>query len=120
MLYIAAGRDAGGAAQFVIGLGEASVAAALGPAAKLASAPAYGAAASALSDGITPSITMDFTTLLSVLEGAGLSEEASVAPLVPYLRALTTLAGGGKRLPGGLERFRLTLGLQAGSESSSQ
>ena len=40
--------------------------------------------------------------------------------LVPYLRALTTLAGGGKRLPGGLERFRLTLGLQAGSESSSQ
>ena len=120
VLYIAAGRDAGGAAQFVIGLGEASVAAALGPAAKLASAPAYGAAASALSDGITPSITIDFTTLLSVLEGAGLSEEASVAPLVPYLRALTTLAGGGKRLPGGLERFRLTLGLQAGSESSSQ
>ena len=104
----------------MIGLGEASVAAALGPAAKLASAPAYGAAASALSDGITPSITIDFTTLLSVLEGAGLSEDPSVAPLVPYLRVLTTLAGGGKRLPGGLERFRLTLGLQAGSESSSQ
>ena len=44
----------------------------------------------------------------------------SVAPLVPFLRALTTAAGGGKRLPGGVERLRLTLGLQAGSESSSQ
>ena len=55
-----------------------------------------------------------------MLEGAGLTEEESVAPLVPYLHALTTLAGGGKRLPGGVERFRLTLGLQPGSESSSQ
>jgi Protein of unknown function (DUF3352) len=120
VLYIAAGRNAGGAAKFVIGLGEASVAAVLGPAAKLASAPAYGAAASALSDGITPSITIDFTTLLSVLEAAGLTEDPGVAPLVPYLRALTTLAGGGKRLGGGIERFRLTLGLQAAGESSPQ
>ena len=55
-----------------------------------------------------------------MLEGAGLTEDPSVAPLVPFLRALTTLAGGGKRLPGGVERLRLTLGLQAGSESSSQ
>jgi Protein of unknown function (DUF3352) len=120
VLVIAAGRDASGAAKFVIGLGEASVAAVLGPTAKLASAPAYGAAASALSDGITPSVTVDFTTLLSVLEGAGLTEEKSVAPLVPYLRALTTLAGGGKRLSSGIERFRVTVGLQAGGESSSQ
>jgi len=119
-LVIAAGRDASGAAKFVIGLGEASVAAVLGPTAKLASAPAYGAAASALSEGIAPSVTIEFTTLLSVLEGAGLTEQKSVAPLVPYLRALTTLAGGGKRLSSGVERFRLTVGLQAGGESSSQ
>jgi hypothetical protein len=47
-----------------------------------------------------------------LLEGVGLSEDASISKVVPYLRSLTTLAGGGHSLGGGIERFRLVLGLQ--------
>ena len=42
----------------------------------------------------------------------GLSEEPTISKLVPYLRTLTTLAGGGKSLGAGVERLRLVLGLQ--------
>ena len=42
----------------------------------------------------------------------GLSEDPTISKFVPYLRTLTTLAGGGKSLGGGIERFRLVLGLQ--------
>ena len=49
---------------------------------------------------------VDFPTLLSLLEGVGLTEDPTIAPFVPYLRSLTTLAGGGTTLGGGVERFR--------------
>jgi hypothetical protein len=112
VLDIADGRDASGQSKFVIGIGEASVAAALKPSSTLSGAASYSAAASALGEHIQPSVTADFPMLLSLLEGAGLSEDPTIAPFVPYLRSLTTLAGGGKSLGGGIERFRLVLGLQ--------
>ncbi|MFI4993234.1 MAG: DUF3352 domain-containing protein [Solirubrobacterales bacterium] len=111
-LDIANGRSAGPQTKFVIGLGQASVQDALKPSSTLSSAASTSAAASALGEGSQPSVTVDFPTLLSLLEGVGLSEDASVSKVVPYLRSLTTLAGGGHSLGGGIERFRLVVGLQ--------
>jgi hypothetical protein len=111
-LDIADGRDSAGDTKFVIGLGEQSVEAALNPAGTLSGATSYGSASAALGEEIKPSVLVEFPTLLGLLEGVGLSEDPSIAPLVPYLRALGTLSGGGKILGGGIERFRLVLGLQ--------
>jgi hypothetical protein len=110
-LDIADGRDAKGQTKFVIGLGEASVAAALTPSATLSSAAAYGTSAAALGEGIQPSLIVQLPTLLAVLEGAGLSEDPTISPLLPVLRSLNTVSGGGRTLPGGVERFRLVLAL---------
>jgi Protein of unknown function (DUF3352) len=112
VLDISDGRDANGQSKFVIGLGEASVAAALHPSSTLSGAASRGASASALGEGIQPSVTVDFPTLLSLLEGVGLSEDPTIAPLLPYLRSLTTLAGGGVLLGGGIERLRFVVGLR--------
>lgn len=111
-LDIADGRDSAGNTKFVIGLGEQSVEAALNPSGTLSGATSYGTASAALGDAIKPSVLVEFPTLLGLLEGVGLSEDPTIAPLVPYLRALGTLSGGGKSLGGGIERFRLVLGLQ--------
>jgi Protein of unknown function (DUF3352) len=111
-LVIANGRAANGQTKFVIGLGESSVGAALNPSSTLSAASSRSAAASALGEGIQPSIIGDFPTLLSLLEGVGLSEDPLISEFVPYLRTLTTLAGGEKSLGGGVERFRLVVGLQ--------
>jgi hypothetical protein len=113
-LDIAAGRDAGGHAKFVIGIGEGSVIAALAPPSTLSSAARRLTAAGVLGEGIQPSVLVDFPTLLGLLEGVGLLEDPTVAPFVPYLRSLTTLAGGAKSLAAGGERFRLVVGLQQG------
>jgi hypothetical protein len=112
VLDIAAGRDSSGHAKFVIGLGEPSIAAALNPSSTLAGAASRAAAASSLGEGIQPSVSLDFPTLLGLLESVGLSEDPSIAPFVPYLRSLTTLAGGGKSVGAGVERFRLVVGLR--------
>ena len=113
-LAIADGRDATGHTKFVIGIGEQSIEAALRPSSTLSAAASYGTASAALGSGIEPSVIVEFPTLLSLLEGVGLSEDPSVAPFVPYLRSLTTLSGGGKSLGNGVERFRLVLGLAGG------
>lgn len=121
-LVIAAGRASDGAAKFVMGLGTASIQAALDPPSTMASSAAYESAARALGEGIQPSVTVDFATMLGLLESVGLSEDPTIAPFEPYLRAADTLSGGGKSLGGGVERLRLVLGLQAasaGTESSS-
>jgi hypothetical protein len=112
VLDIADGRASSGQAKFVLGFGEASVAAALNPPSTLSAAAPRSAAASSLGEGIQPSVTLDFPTLLSLLEGVGLTEDPSISTFVPYLRSLTTLAGGGHELGGGVQRFRLVLGLQ--------
>ncbi len=111
VLYIANGQDASGKTKFVIGIGEASVTAALNPSSQLSGAEAYGTASAAL-DGHRPSVIVDFPTLLGLLEGVGLNEDPTIAPLVPYLRSLTTLSAGGASAGGEVERFKLVLGLQ--------
>ncbi len=113
VLDIAAGRDAAGQAKFVLGVGEASVAAALRPSGTLSSATTRSAAARALGEGAQPSLMVNFPTLLGLLEGLGLTESPSISKFVPYLRSLSTLAGGGRDLGGEVERFKLVLGLQA-------
>ena len=113
-LVIANGRDAKGETKLVIGLGEASITAALTPSSTLSSSSAYGDSAAALGEGIQPSLIAQVPTLLGVLEGAGLSEDPTLAPLLPVLRTLNTVSGGGKGLSGGIERFRVVLGLRGG------
>jgi hypothetical protein len=112
VLDIANGRDSAGKTKFVIGIGEQSVEAALNPSGTLSGATSYASASAALGEGIQPSVLVEFPTLLGLLEGVGLSEDPTIAPLVPYLRSLGTLSGGGKSLGDGIERFRLVLGLQ--------
>ncbi len=114
-LVIADGRASNGQAKFVMGLGESSITDALNPSSTMAGGSAYGAAQTALGEGIKPSLAVDFATLLSLLEGVGLSEDPTVSKFVPYLRASSTLAGGGKSLGGGVQRLRLVLGLQPSS-----
>jgi hypothetical protein len=112
VLDIAVGRDSAGQTKFVIGIGEASVQAALDPPSTMTGTGPLEAAASALGEGIQPSMIVDFPTLLSLLEGVGLTEAPSISGFVPYLRSLTTLAGGGHSLGNEVERFKLVLGLQ--------
>ena len=112
VLDIANGTDSSGHTRFVLGLAEASVQAALNPPNTMSEASTRQAAATALGEGIQPSLMVDFPTLLSLFEGLGLTEGSELAPVVPYLRSATTLAGGGHALGGGIERFRLVLGLQ--------
>ena len=111
-LDIVAGRDANGRAKFVLGLTEASIEALLNPSSTLSSAASYSAAKATLGEGFQPSITLDFPTFLGLLEGVGLNEDPTISKFVPYLRTLTTLAGGAKSLGGGVERLHLVLGLQ--------
>jgi hypothetical protein len=112
-LDIANGRDAAGKTKFVIGLGEGSVTSALGATSTLAGGPALSAAASALGEGIRPSATVDFPTLIGLLEAAGLTQDPTVAPLVGFARSLTTLAAGGSHPASGVERLRVTVGLRS-------
>ncbi len=79
----------------MLGLGEAAVTAALNPQSTLGSAPSHKAAEAALGESIQPNLMLDFTTLLALLEGVGLTSDPSLAPLLPYLRSATTLDGGG-------------------------
>jgi hypothetical protein len=111
-LLIASGRGAGGQSKFVIGLGEPSVAAALNPSSLLANAPSVSAAGAALGEGAQPSLILDVPTLLSLLEGIGLTEDPSISGFVPYLRSLTSVAGGAHQLVPAVERFKLVVGIR--------
>ena len=113
-LVIGSGRAGDGKSKFVIGLGEPSVTAALTPSSPLASAPGASEAAAALGEGAQPSIILEVPTLLGMLEGIGLTEDPTISPFVPYLRSLTTVAGGAHPLDASVERFRLVLGLRPG------
>jgi hypothetical protein len=111
-LVIANGRSASGQTKFLIGIGESSVGAALNPSGTLASAPASSEAAAVLGEGAQPSIIVQVPTLLSLLEGIGLTEDPTISGFVPYLRSITTIAGGAHRLGATVERFRLVIGLR--------
>jgi hypothetical protein len=104
-------RAANGQTKFVIGLSEASVTAALNPSGTLSSSAPYSAASTALGEGIRPSLSLDVPTFLGLLEGLGLSEEPSISKLVPYLRSLTTVSGGGRSLGEGAQRLRIVAAL---------
>ncbi len=112
VLYVADGKAANGQVKFVMGLGEASILAALNPSSVLASASSTHGASSALGEGIQPSLMVEFATLLGLLEGVGLSQDPTISKFVPLLHSVTTLAGGGKSLGGGVQRLHLVLGLQ--------
>jgi hypothetical protein len=112
MLEIAAGRDSSGRAKFVLGLGEASVSAALNPANRLAGSSAESAAAAALGEGLAPNLIFQTPTLLALLEGLGLSEDPTLARVLPYLRNTTGVVGGGRALGGGVQRVRVALQLR--------
>jgi hypothetical protein len=114
VLDIADGASSSGQTEFVLGFGEASVTAALHPSATLAGASTRSSAASSLGEGIQPSLILDVPTLLGLLEGVGLTEEPSLAKALPYLRSLGTLAGGGRSLGGGIQRYRLLVALGRG------
>jgi hypothetical protein len=111
LLYVASGPDSAGQTKFVLGLGEASIADALHPSSTLASSPALHTAATTLGEGIEPSIIFEVPTLLSLLEGVGLTEDPSLSSLLPYLRSISSLTGGGHVLGGEVERFKLAVGL---------
>jgi hypothetical protein len=111
-LVIAEGRGAGGQSKFVIGVGEASVPAALNPPSTLAGAQSTSAAAAALGEGAQPSVILDVPTLLSLLEGIGLTEDPTISPFVPYLRSITTIAGGPHRIDPTVERFKIVAALR--------
>ena len=113
-LAIANGKAANGQTKFVIGLAEASVTAALHPASTLSSAVTRSDASATLGEGIQPSLIVNFQTLVSLLEGFGLSEDPAISRLVPLMRASSTLTGGAKGLGGEVQRLRLVLGLQPG------
>jgi hypothetical protein len=111
-LVIANGRDSAGQTKFVIGLSSTSVQDALNPPTKVSSSAAYGAAQSALGEGIKPSIAVNLESFLSLLEGFSLTEDPSISGLLPYIRASTALSGGGASLAGGVQRLRLVLSLK--------
>ena len=111
-LDIANARTASGQTKFILGLGAMSVTGALNPSTTLSGAASTTAAEAALGEGIAPSLMVDFPTLVSLLEAVGLTEAPPISQFVPYLRAVTTLDGGGKSLGGGIDRFRLVLGLR--------
>jgi hypothetical protein len=101
---------ADGGSKFVLGLGQQSVQGALTPSSTLSSSPAYSSASSTLGGGIEPSLIVEFPTLLGFLEGVGLSQSSGVSNLVPYFKSLGTLTAGATS-QGGVERFRVVLGL---------
>jgi hypothetical protein len=113
VLYIAAGPDASGQSRFVMGLGEPAVTYALNPPSKLAGSAAVGSASATLGEGIQPSLIVDVPTLLGTLEPLGLTAKPPLSELVPFLRGLGKITGGGQSLSGGIQRFRLVLALQA-------
>jgi hypothetical protein len=109
-LDIAAGRGSDGNPKFVLGLGAASVGAALSPSSALSNSATRAAATTALG-GALPSLVLQVPTLIGLLEGIGLTESPPLSSYLPYLRSLTNLSGGGQTLGGGVERFRLVVGL---------
>jgi Protein of unknown function (DUF3352) len=105
VIFIADGQN-----KFVLGLGQASVQGALTPSSTLSTSPAYSSATSTLGGGIEPSLIVEFPTLLGFLEGVGLTQSPGVSNLVPYFKSLGTLTAGATS-QGGIERFRVVLGL---------
>jgi hypothetical protein len=111
VLDIANGRDSTGTTKFILALAEPSVHEALEPASTLASSQTQSTAAAALGEGIQPSLIFQVSTLVSIFEGIGLTEDPTLGPVLPLLHGASTLSGGGRSLGEGIERLKLVLGL---------
>ena len=77
---------------------------------KVSSSATRASSATALG-GAQPSLILQVPTLLGLIEGIGLTESPPVSTYLPYLRTLTTISGGGLEPGGGIERFRIAVGL---------
>ena len=106
-LEIAAGRGSDGTPEFVLGLGDASVGAALHPKAhsrtRPPGRPPYGARRR------HSQRHLQFPTLIGLLEGVGLTEAPPLSKLRPLPALAEHISGGGQHLGGGVERFRIVL-----------
>ncbi|HXA54321.1 MAG TPA: DUF3352 domain-containing protein [Solirubrobacteraceae bacterium] len=110
---------AAGQGKFVAGLGPASVKEALNPQSTLGSSPLYGAAASALGQGIAPSALVEAHTLSGLLESLSLNQAPSISGLASSIAPLGLVtAGGGESLPNGVKRARVVIQLQPTSSES--
>jgi hypothetical protein len=111
---------AAGQGKFVAGLGAASITEALSPKSTLEAAPSYSAAASALGQGIQPSVLIEFHTLSGLLESLGLSQAPGISGFASAVAPLGTVtAGGGESLANGVKRARVVISLQPPSGESN-
>jgi hypothetical protein len=103
-----------GQGKFVMGIGSSSVEEALSPQSTLASSSAYSTAASALGQGIQPSVAIEFATLKGLIESLGLNSAPGFSGIASTLGPLADLAiGGGESLADGVKRSRVVLGVQS-------
>lgn len=51
-------------------------------------------------------------TLVGLLEAVGLTEDPTLSKVLPYARAITSIAGGGHALPDEVERYKLVATLR--------
>ncbi|MHB1538830.1 MAG: DUF3352 domain-containing protein [Solirubrobacteraceae bacterium] len=93
------------------GLGPGSVQAALAPPQGALSTSALYSEASRQLGGARPVLLLDFPTLLSFLEGLGLTEGRSLSGVVAYLRPLGALAGAVGKPEGAVEQLQFVLPL---------
>jgi hypothetical protein len=112
VLYIADGRASNGRTKLVLGLGEASVAAALAPPGTLAGSATLAAAAAHLGAAGGATAVIEVPTLVGLLESLQLTEEPSLAKYVPALRAITTLDAGARQLSPEVQRLGVYVGLR--------
>ena len=88
-------------------LGEPAVTEALNPQSTLASAESRTQAASALGEGIQPSLIFQVPTLVSLLEGVGLTEDPTLSPRAALRARRPRSQAAATSLGGEVERFKL-------------
>lgn len=98
-------------ARFSAGINPQALSAVLDPPKTFGDGATYAAASKALGGELKPVFVLDFPTILSFLEGLGLSTNPGFAKVKPYLDALGTLSAGTAR-DGDVARFALALGLR--------
>jgi hypothetical protein len=101
-----------GQGKFVLGLGVSSIEEALSPQSTLASSSIYSSAASALGQGLQPSLLAEVHTFSGLIESLGLSEAPGFSGIASAVKPLGLVAAGsGETLSNGVKRARLVLGL---------
>jgi hypothetical protein len=83
-----------GGHRFTAGVGRDAAADALRPSGRLADAPAFKAGAAKLTSGVQPSLFLDFTTVVKLLQSS-VGDDKDFQRAKPYLDAFTQLVAGG-------------------------